>query len=100
MTSPLCERLGIDVPILQAPTGSIAGPELAAAVSGAGGLGSMGLTWTDAESARKQVKQVLQATSAPFAVNFVLCFPDIPLLPALESGAPVVTFSWGIPTKQ
>ncbi len=34
LTTPLCSRLGIDVPIVQAPVGSAATPELAAAVSG------------------------------------------------------------------
>ena len=96
----LCEKLRIHIPILQAPPGSIAGPELAAVVSNAGGLGSMGLTWTDAESARRKVTQALSLTKRPFGVNFVLAFEDLPLLPALEAGAPLVTFSWGIPFEQ
>jgi NAD(P)H-dependent flavin oxidoreductase YrpB (nitropropane dioxygenase family) len=41
----LCDRLGIDLPIVQAPVGSAAGPELVAAVSEAGGLGMLALTW-------------------------------------------------------
>jgi NAD(P)H-dependent flavin oxidoreductase YrpB (nitropropane dioxygenase family) len=39
--TPLCDLLGIDVPIFAAPMGFITGPELAAAVSNAGGLGIM-----------------------------------------------------------
>ena len=34
-----CERLGIEVPIIQAPMGGAVGPALASAVSNAGGLG-------------------------------------------------------------
>src|SRR5713226_4381260 len=44
LTTPLCRQLGIEHPILNAPMGGgIAGPELAAAVSNAGGLGTLGL---------------------------------------------------------
>src|SRR5688500_1057704 len=96
--NPLCENLGIRIPILQAPTGSIAGPELAAAVSDAGALGSLGLTWTNPESAAEQVRLVRKATSAPFAVNFVLSFEPAALIPCLEAGAPVAMFSWGDPS--
>jgi nitronate monooxygenase len=47
MTShtPVCELLGIDHPIAQAPVA--ADPRLPAAVSNAGGLGSLGLSWSD-----------------------------------------------------
>lgn len=85
------------LPILQAPTGSIAGPELCAAVSGSGGLGAMGLTWTDPEIARAFVRQVRETTGASFQVNFVLHFEPKSLIPVLEEGAPAITFSWGMP---
>ena len=98
--SPLCELLGLRYPILQAPTGSVAGPELAAAVSAAGGLGGMGLTWTEPETAADYVRHVRAAApgGAPFQVNFALHFPPRALDAALEAGAPVVTFSWGDPS--
>ena len=41
MKTVLCERLGIDFPIIQAPMGGAVGPPLAAAVSNAGGLGML-----------------------------------------------------------
>jgi nitronate monooxygenase len=43
--TPVCELLGIEQPIMQAPIGSAACPRLAAAVSNAGALGMLGLTW-------------------------------------------------------
>ena len=46
----LCERLGIDLPIVQAPIGRVSSPELAAAVSNAGGLG-IGPGWSMRSSA-------------------------------------------------
>jgi NAD(P)H-dependent flavin oxidoreductase YrpB (nitropropane dioxygenase family) len=90
---------GIEVatPVLQAAIGGLAPPELVAAVSSAGGLGSLSLTWTDAEGAAKRVAAVKALTSAPFAANFVLSFPHASLHAALEGGVRVITFSWGRP---
>jgi len=75
-------------PIWQAPTASIAGPELAAAASRAGGMGSMGLTWAEPEVAAEHVRQVRSQTDSPFFVNFALAFPPHALDAALEAGAP------------
>src|SRR5262245_39266045 len=91
------QSLNVQIPIIQAPTSAIAGPELAAAVSSAGALGGMGLTWTSPEAAAKRVRQVRAATSHPFLVNFVLAFPPTSLPAALDEGAPIVTFSFGDP---
>jgi nitronate monooxygenase len=88
---------GLRYPIWQAPTASLAGPELAAAVSKAGGMGSMALTWTSPEVAAEQVRQVRSQTGNPFFVNFALAFPPLALDAALEAGATIVTFSWGDP---
>ena len=96
MTAPL---FGLQYPIWQAPTGSIAGPELAAAVAAAGGMGAMALTWASPEQAAAQIRQVRAQTARPFQVNFALAFPPHALTAALEAGAPVVTFSWGDPTS-
>ncbi len=95
--SRFTELLGIQVPIIQAPTAAIAGPRLAAAVSAAGALGSMGLTWTPPAAAQERVRQVRATTSNPFLVNFVLAFPADSLQVALDAGAPVVSFSFGDP---
>jgi nitronate monooxygenase len=98
MTIRLQDLFGLRYPICQAPTGSIAGPELAAAVSGAGALGAMALTWASPEVAAEQVRRVQEATPAPFQVNYALYKPPLSLQSALDAGAPVVTFSWGDPT--
>jgi nitronate monooxygenase len=94
----LCHILGIEIPIIQAPTGSIAGPELAAAVSNAGALGSMGLTWTSPDDASQLVSETRALTNQPFFVNFALAFEPKGLRAVLEAGAPIITFSFGDPT--
>jgi NAD(P)H-dependent flavin oxidoreductase YrpB (nitropropane dioxygenase family) len=83
--------------IIQAPIGSLASVELVAAVSNAGGLGCLALTWTEARLAAGLVAAVRSKTPAPFAANFVLAFESRALPAALEAGVPVITFSWGLP---
>jgi NAD(P)H-dependent flavin oxidoreductase YrpB (nitropropane dioxygenase family) len=96
MKCSLAARLGLNYPILQAPIGSLASTDLAVAVSEAGGMGSLALTWTSADAARQQVTEVRRRTARNFSVNFVLSFEPAALNAALEAGAPVVTFSWGL----
>lgn len=96
MKCSLTARLGLDYPILQAPIGSLASADLAVAVSEAGGMGSLALTWTRPDAARELVTEIRRRTSRNFFVNFVLSFEAAALDAALEAGAPVVTFSWGL----
>lgn len=96
--SRLRHVLEIESPILQAPIGSIATPELAAAVCNAGGLGSLGVTWTAPELLRERIRTLRRLTPKPFFLNFVLDFEPIGLPVALEEGAPIITFSWGDPS--
>jgi NAD(P)H-dependent flavin oxidoreductase YrpB (nitropropane dioxygenase family) len=98
LKTPLCDRLGMEVPVIQAPIGSAATPELAAAVSAAGGLGTLALTWVDAAEAVRQVRRVTELTDRPFAVNLVLDFPVEDVLEAcLAEGVPVISTFWGDP---
>jgi nitronate monooxygenase len=95
--SKLANQLGLKYPIFQAPIGSMAGVELASAVSNAGGLGSLALTWTPKETAVQLVQTLHAQTKRPFFVNYVLAFPVLSLDEILEAGVRVVTFSWGRP---
>jgi nitronate monooxygenase len=71
LRTPLCELLGIDVPIALAPMANgPSTPELAGAVSGAGGLGCLALAGLTAEQADAQVRRARElAGGAPVAVN-------------------------------
>ena len=98
LATPLCSRLGIDVPLVQAPIGSAATPELAASVSNAGGLGMLALTWTEPEQARRRIRRVRELTDRPFGVNLVLEFPiDDHLAVCRQEDVPVVSTVWGDP---
>ena len=77
--TPLCDLLGIEHPIIQAGMGPFAPAVLAAAVSNAGGLGSIGTFGLDpiklvrsAKDLDAQLKTIRELTDKPFAVNFVV----------------------------
>jgi nitronate monooxygenase len=94
--TPLCEQLGIDHPIVQAPIGSAAVPRLAAAVSEAGALGTIALSWS--KDAGAPVHETIALTSRPFAANFVLAWDEHERLDAaLEAGLRIVSLTWGDP---
>jgi NAD(P)H-dependent flavin oxidoreductase YrpB (nitropropane dioxygenase family) len=99
MTTAGCERLGIDIPIIQAPMGGAVGPALAAAVSNAGGLGTLALWAADIQTLRQQVRETRALTAKPFAVNLNLEFPQEERLDAcLQEGVPVISFFWHEPS--
>jgi nitronate monooxygenase len=87
--------LGIDQPIVQAPMAAI--PALAAAVSNAGALGMVTLTWS--ADAGAVVRETAALTARPFGGNLVLTEDQHPRLDqALEAGLRIVSFMWGDPS--
>src|SRR5271166_794297 len=94
MRTPVCELLGIEQPIVQAPMSAV--PELAAAVSNAGALGMLALTWST--SAGDVVRQTAALTDRPFGGNLVLASDQHQRLDeALEAGLRIVSLFWGDP---
>jgi nitronate monooxygenase len=66
----LADRIGVEYPVFQAPmAGGPSTPELAAAVSNAGGLGSMGAGYVSAEAVRDAIRATRALTSRPFCMN-------------------------------
>ncbi len=66
----LTALLGIEHPLIQAPMGGAVTPALAAAVSGAGGLGSLGSSVLPPEVVLAHARAVREITDRPFNVNF------------------------------
>ncbi len=94
MITPVCELLGIEQPVVLAPMVSV--PRLAAAVSDAGGLGMLTLTWSDDVGA--VIRQTQELTTRPFAGNLVLTENRHRRLDqALEAGLRIVSFFMGDP---
>lgn len=72
LRTPLCDRLGIEVPIIQSGMGGVAGPELVAEVCRAGGLGVLAGLAVPADELRRRIRRVRELTDRPFAVNLWL----------------------------
>src|SRR5690606_17153022 len=64
-------------PILQAPMVGVSTPQLAAAVSNAGALGSIGLGASNAFQARDMIQKTRALTGAPFNVNLICHKPAV-----------------------
>ena len=79
--SRLCELLGIRYPIVQSGMGRVAGPELVAEVSRAGGLGILAALNLSPAELRRSIHRVRELTDRPFGVN-VWLHPD--LLPPID----------------
>jgi len=75
MTSPFLDRLGIDLPILQAPMAGVSSPAMAAAVSEAGGLGALGLGAAGVAGAQAMIAEVRARSNRPFNVNLFVHAP-------------------------
>src|SRR5918912_973511 len=98
LRTPACDVLGIEVPVVQAAIWPATSPALVAAVSEAGGLGSVGSVFESAQSIQRQIARVRELTPRPFAVNHV-----VPLLDeaafrvTLEAKPTVISFALGYP---
>jgi nitronate monooxygenase len=89
------------VPIMQAPIGAADTVTLATAVSRAGGLGGVALTWSDAAEAELVVQRMQAAgIGRQFYGNFVLHFPCAGFGAALDAGLPIVTLSFGMDAEK
>jgi nitronate monooxygenase len=65
-------RMGVKLPIVQAPMAGVSTPAMAAAVANAGALGSVGVGATNAAGARAMIEALRARTNGPFNVN-VFC---------------------------
>ncbi|HYI02110.1 NAD(P)H-dependent flavin oxidoreductase [Hyalangium sp.] len=99
----LAAKLGVEHPIIQAPMGGgITTPELVAAVSNAGGLGSIGASYLPPEDIARQAQAVRALTQGPFAINL---FSPLPA-PASTNPAPMLAIlaryhhQLGLPSPQ
>ena len=79
-----------------APMGGAVTPTLAAAVSNAGGLGMLPMTWTSPAEIATVVDETRQLTQRPFGVNLGLAWDQRErLAAALAAGVRIVSFFWG-----
>lgn len=90
----ICEALKIEKPVIQGPMLWLTDAKLVAAVSEAGGMGTLGINAGQTEAARtpedtaermrEQVHEVRALTDKPFAINIGPMEPDIFTQPMLD----------------
>jgi len=113
LRTPLCSALGIDYPIFSVGFGVSAGPELASAVSNAGGCGVLGASSgaLTMDELRRRVRRCRDLTDHPFGINFIIAGFDDPeamdedrawtidrVQMAIEERVHLLVLFWGDPT--
>ena len=95
--TPLCDLLGIEHPVMQGSPGPWSSPALAAAISEAGGLGSLGTALVAPDQIRVQVDRVRALTDRPFAVNHTLRpLSEAAYALTLDLAPPVISLALGL----
>jgi enoyl-[acyl-carrier protein] reductase II len=97
MRNRFCSLLGIDVPVVLAPFGPWEQVEVAAAVSNAGGLGSVGTAVREVHELRRQWARLAELTDRPVAINHTGRPFDEEVFAAILDAAPAaISFHMGI----
>lgn len=93
----MTELLGIEYPIVCAGMSGVATPELAAAVSNAGGLGIVNLTTLTPGNARSAIAEVRRLTDKPFGIHMTQLLPAARdnIAVAIEEKVPVINTAFG-----
>src|SRR5581483_7138648 len=76
LRTPICDLLGIEYPILLAGMGGVSFAELAAAVSNAGGFGTLGMAGRSTDEIRNEIKRTRELTDKPFGVDLLAAVPE------------------------
>lgn len=72
LRTPICDALGIQYPIFSVGFGSGAGPELAAAVSNAGGFGVLGASGMAPDEIERRIVSTRKLTARPIGINLII----------------------------
>lgn len=101
LRTTITEAFGLTTPIINAGMAFVAGPELAAAVANAGGLGMLGGAMLPPEALRATIRATKALTKKAFGVDFVQPMEDMSLVDVIiEERVPLVVFFWSMPTAE
>ena len=76
-------------------------PDLAIAVTGAGGIGALGVGFTPPEVLRAHIRAIRDTVDGPFNINFITCFDnDKQVRVCAEERVPIVSWHWGHPSSE
>src|SRR4029079_12858314 len=74
--APICDMFDIEVPIFLAGMGQVAYAQVCAAVSEAGGFGTLGMVGASPQQIRAEMRKVKELTRKPFGVDLLQALPD------------------------
>jgi enoyl-[acyl-carrier protein] reductase II len=97
---PICELFNIRYPLVQGGMGTISHAALTAAVSNAGGLGTLGCGTLSDDEVASRIKETRTLTEQPFALNIAIRVPPYPealIDLAIAEKIPVFSLSAGNP---
>jgi enoyl-[acyl-carrier protein] reductase II len=102
LRTPICDLLGVEHPILLAGMGGVSYADVCAAVSNAGGFGSLGMAGLPPAFIREQMRAVKARTDKPFGVDLLTAQPDsltaaVDII--IEEGAQAFIAGLGVPTS-
>ena len=101
LKTELSTTLDLDTPLISAGMAFVAGPALAAAVSNAGGLGTLGTGMAPPEGLRQMIRATRTLTKRPFGVDLIGTFAQDGHIDVLvEEKIPVAVFFWDLPSKE
>ncbi len=98
--TPICDLLGIQYPVLLAGMGGVAYAELCAAVSNAGGFGTLGMAGRRPPEIHDEIRKVRDLTDKPFGVDLLAAVPESLDRTAdliIEGGAAAFISGLGVP---
>lgn len=102
LRTPICDLLGVEHPILLAGMGGVSYAEVCAAVSAAGGFGSLGMAGTSPDFIRQQMRRVRALTDKPFGVDLLAAQPESLTASVdviIEEGAKAFIAGLGVPAS-
>ena len=100
LRTPVCDDLGIEVPIFLAGMGGVAYADVCAAVTRAGGFGTLGMAGLSPEEIRDEMRAVRRQTDGPFGVDLLAALPEQMLAAIdviIEEGASAFIAGLGVP---
>jgi enoyl-[acyl-carrier protein] reductase II len=98
--TPICDLFEIEHPVFLAGMGRVAYAEVCAAVSEAGGYGTLGMAGADPDAIRDEMRAVRRRTDKPFGVDLLAALPaqvDAAIDVHIDEGASSVIAGLGVP---
>lgn len=98
--TPICDQFRIEYPIFLAGMGQVAYADVCAAVSEAGGFGTLGMVGASPQQIRAEMRKVKARTKKPFGVDLLQALPDqveAAIDVIIEEGAAAFIAGLGIP---